>query len=175
MVLSIHADDQVEAGPIGRAHLPGGRREVDASSAALRHRSVIGRITRVPATGSCRIDFEQMVDPPLTNSVNENALGGRTSADVAHADEQDLDRHADILPLDRVQGKPTPKSRALNQEWELASYTFQTGPAAGCSLTTGADWFRPDDYDSSLRVVEHPCHVKRMHTLTANTQYALAA
>ena len=31
-----------------------------------------------------------------------------------------------------------------------------------CSLTTGADWYRPDDDCFSLRVVEHPCHVKRM-------------
>ena len=48
-----------------------------------------------------------------------------------------------------------------------------------CSLTSqGPTWFRPDREGNTLRNVEHPCHVKRMHnfqlaTLTTHSQHNL--
>ena len=71
--------------------------------------------------------------------------------------------------------KPPPKTSPLAAtEWRNPSlgiflavpasvpldYVFRLRPE--CSLTIGADWYRPDDDFSSWRVVEHPCHVKRM-------------
>ena len=62
--------------------------------------------------------------------------------------------------FDKGRVDSTPKHgqvRAIEAYTSLSSFGRR-------SLTTGADWYRPDDDRLSLRVVEHPCHVKRMQT-----------
>ena len=89
IILSIHGEDEIEAGEIALLHLPGTlARDVDPAFARGMLCARVRRLADMPMPEPGRVDIEEVEHTLRFGGAAEGALGHRRAADIAEADEQ---------------------------------------------------------------------------------------
>ena len=93
-VLAVERDEIVEAREIIRYDDPRAMSIVNAPLTQHPARAVVRRLADVPGAGAGRVGHDAIGQPGLRDQVAKHRFGHRRAADIAEADEQDIDRLA---------------------------------------------------------------------------------